>query len=158
MLGTRPLNTGTCVDQPITGLPHAQSRMHYAWPRTWYGLYICRRHISIAGERKTCSNFTQVYCVTLSRMALSKVRSKLTRTTLFRLSMTGDTDHDTDSTKSRSWRQLKLVIGTFSHAFFSRYFAALYTSQTRDQQRCMRKMAADWRELTVGQLSSVRRH
>ena len=28
MLGTRPLNTGTCVDQPITG---CHTRMYYAW-------------------------------------------------------------------------------------------------------------------------------
>jgi len=35
MLGTRR----ACVDQPITGLPHA----HALRPRTWYELYKCPR-------------------------------------------------------------------------------------------------------------------
>jgi len=40
MLG-RP--TGTCVEQPITGLPQAHA---YARSRTWYGMQICKPDVS----------------------------------------------------------------------------------------------------------------
>jgi len=37
------LGTGTCVEQPITGLPQAHA---YARSRTWYGMQICKPDVS----------------------------------------------------------------------------------------------------------------
>jgi len=72
---TRPLNTGACVEQPITGLPQAHA---YARSRTWYGMQICKPDVSesvVTATKVTFEDHIIIKCSWIKNKVLNKPRS-----------------------------------------------------------------------------------